>query len=141
MRIIKTIIAVLAIVFSTSCATKTLPEPSLAGKWAITTAVGNDTRHWTGSVTLTQAAEGDHYTGLFLWDATDGSAAGTDSVTGVYAPNTKTLTMTSVVISGNIEPVVYTAKVTTTGTIMNGIWTGSSDGSVENPGIWSAKKQ
>lgn len=139
MRILKILFSILLIQVVVACGSKVLPEPSLAGKWTITSALGNDGRHWTGSFTLMQ--NGGNYTGLFQWDATDGSATGTDSVTGSYNATTKVLTMQSVIISGNIEPVVYTVKVTGNGTKMEGIWTGSSDGSIENPGRWTAEKQ
>ncbi|MBB5397225.1 hypothetical protein [Mucilaginibacter sp. AK015] len=139
MRIVKILLSVFVIQFMASCGSKTQPEPSLAGKWNITSAVGNDDRHWTGSFTLKQ--EGSGYTGLFLWDATDGQSTGTDDVTGSYNTETKVLTMHSKVITGNIEPVVYTMNVTDNGTKMHGTWTGSSDGSVEDPGIWSAEKE
>jgi len=139
MRILKILFSVLLIQVIVACGSKVLPEPSLAGKWNITSALGNDGRHWTGFFTLTQ--NGGNYTGLFQWDATDGSATGTDSVTGSYNATTKVLTMQSVIISGNIEPVVYTVNVTGNGTKMEGIWTGSSDGSIENPGRWTAEKQ
>jgi hypothetical protein len=141
MRILKIFLAVFIIQFTASCGSKSQPEPSLAGKWKITSAVGNDDRHWTGSFTLKQDGSENKFTGLFLWDAVDGQSTGTDSVTGTYNSGTKVLTMRSVVISGNIESVVYTVDVTDNGTKMNGIWTGSSDGSVENPGRWSAEKQ
>jgi hypothetical protein len=139
MRIIKIILAVLIIQIAASCSSKKQPEPSLAGKWKITSAVGNDDRHWTGSFTLTQ--DGSNYKGLFLWDAVDGQSSGTDSITGTYNANTKVLTMKSEVISGNIESVTYTMNVTNNGTKMNGVWTGSSDGSVEHPGHWAAEKE
>lgn len=139
MRIIKFIVAILLIQTIVSCGSKSLPERTLAGKWKITGAVGNDGRHWTGSFTLEE--NGSDYTGLFLWDAVDGKSSGTDNITGKYNATTQVLTMKSVVISGNIESVFYTANVTDGSTKMHGTWTGSSDGSVENPGSWSAVKQ
>jgi len=139
MRIIKILLAVLIVQFIVSCQSKSQPEPSLAGKWKITSAVGNDGRHWTGSFTLKQ--KGIDYSGLFLWDAVDGLSTGTDSIAGNYDVRTRVLIMRSVVISGNIEPVVYTMNVSIGGRTMNGIWTGSSDGSIENPGRWSAEKE
>lgn len=140
MRIIKILFAVFIIQIAvSSCSSKKQPEPSLAGNWKVTSAVGNDGRHWTGSFTLEQA--GGNYTGLFLWDAVDGQSTGTDKITGTYNADTKVLTMKSVVISGNIESVLYTMNVTGNGTKMTGIWTGSSDGSVENPGKWTAEKK
>ena len=139
MRIVKIILVVLIIQIIASCSSKNQPEPSLAGKWKITSAVGNDDRHWTGSFTLAQS--GSDYTGLFLWTATDGQSSGTDSITGTYNAGTKVLIMKSEVISGNIESVTYTMNVTDNGTKMNGVWTGSSDGSVEHPGRWAAKKE
>jgi hypothetical protein len=140
MRIIKILLAVLIIQIAVaSCSSKKQPEPSLAGNWKITSAIGNDGRHWTGSFTLEQA--GGDFTGLFLWDAVDGQSTGTDRVTGTYNADTKVLTMQSVVISGNIESVLYTTDVTDGGTKMTGTWTGSSDGSVENPGRWTAEKE
>lgn len=114
-------------------------EPSLAGNWKVTSAVGNDGRHWTGTFTLKQSA--NNYTGLFLWDAVDGLSTGTDSVAGTYNEGTKVLTLKSVLISGNIELVTYTMNVTDKGTKMDGIWTGSSDGSIADPGRWTAEKQ
>ncbi|RWY48564.1 hypothetical protein EPL05_19155 [Mucilaginibacter gilvus] len=141
MRTIKILLAVLIIQLIVSCSSKSLPEPSLAGKWKITSALGNDGRHWTGSFTLIQDGGDNKFTGLFLWDTVDGSASGTDSVTGEYNTTTQVLTMRSVTISGNIESVTYTMNVSTNNRIMNGIWTGSSDGSIENPGRWSAEKQ
>jgi hypothetical protein len=141
MRIIKTLFALLAVAFMVSCQSKSQPEPSLAGKWKITAAVGNNNLHWTGSFTLKQEGGENKYTGLFLWDAADGQQSGTDSIIGEYNPNKRVLTMTSVLISGNIEAVVYTVNVSTNGRIMNGIWTGSSDGSVADPGRWSAEKE
>ena len=139
MRIIKVLLAVLIVQFIVSCQSKSQPEPSLAGKWKITSAVGNDDRHWTGSFTLKQ--EGADYSGLFLWDAVDGLSTGTDSIAGNYNIKTKVLTMRSLVITGNIESVVYTMDVSDGGRKMNGIWTGSSDGSIEDPGRWSAEKE
>ncbi len=87
-----------------------------------------------------QNLDGNGYKGLFLWNAVDGQSTGTDSVTGTYDPQTKVLTMKSVVITGTIEPVTYTMNVTDNGTKMNGIWTGSSDGTIEDPGVWTAEK-
>ena len=141
MRTIKILLAVLMVQLIVSCGSKSAPQPSLAGKWNITSALGNDGRHWTGSFTLKQEGGENKYTGLFLWDAVDGSAEGTDSVTGEYNVNTKVLTMKSVIISGNIESVLYTMDVTANGRVMTGIWTGSSDGSIEHPGRWSAEKE
>ena len=138
-RNIKLLFAILIIQSAVSCKSKSQPEPSLAGNWKITRAVGNDGRHWTGSFNLKQ--DGGEYKGLFLWDATDGKSTGTDSIAGNYNAKTKVLTMRSVVISGNIEPVTYTVNVSGNGTVMKGIWTGSSDGTVDNPGHWTAKKQ
>lgn len=139
MRIIKILLAVLIIQLAVSCKSTPPPGPSLAGKWKITRAVGNDHRHWTGSFTLNQT--GTAYNGLFLWDAVDGKSTGTDSVSCNYDVKTKVLIMRSVVITGNIESVVYTMDVSANGRSMKGIWTGSSDGTVENPGRWSAEKQ
>jgi hypothetical protein len=110
---------------------KNQPEPSLAGKWKITSAVGNDDRPWTGSFTLTQD-EGN--INVFLLDAVDGKSSGTDSITGTYNAGTKVITMKSKVVSGNIENVTYIMNVTDNGTKMNGVWTGPSDGSLEEPG-------
>lgn len=139
MRLIKILLAVLTLQLATSCS-KPKDELSLAGNWKITSAVGNDDRHWTGSFTLKQKSISD-YTGLFLWDSVDGLSTGTDSVTGTYNLETKVLTMKSIVISGNIELVTYTANVTDKGKKMDGIWTGSSDGSIKDPGRWTAEKQ
>ncbi|MEO6150293.1 MAG: hypothetical protein ABIP28_09035 [Mucilaginibacter sp.] len=139
MRIIKLILLVIIIQVAVSCESKSQPEPSLAGNWKITSALGNDGRHWTGSFNLQQ--DGDGFKGLFLWDAVDGQSTGTDSIAGKYNAKTKVLTMRSVVISGNIESVLYTVDVSANGTAMKGIWTGSSDGSVEKPGLWSAIKE
>lgn len=140
MRIIKIILAVLIIqVAVSSCGSKSQPEPSLAGSWKITSAVGNDGRQWTGSFTLTQ--NGSDYEGLFLWDAIDGQSTGTDQVTGNYNGDINVLTLQSKTITGNIESVYYTLNVTSHGTKMNGIWTGSSDGTLENPGKLTAVKQ
>jgi hypothetical protein len=141
MRIVKSLLVALVVLFTVSCSSKKQPEPSLAGNWKITSAVGNDDRHWTGTFTLKLDGSGSNYTGLFLWDATDGQSTGTDSITGTYNADTKVLTMQSVVISGDIEPVVYTMNVTDNGTKMSGTWTGSSDGSIEDPGVWTAEKQ
>ena len=141
MRIVKALLVILVIQFTVSCSSKKQPEPSLAGKWKITSAVGNDDRHWTGTFTLKLDGSQNKYTGLFLWDATDGQSTGTDSITGEYNAETNVLTMQSVVISGDIEPVVYKMNVTDNGTKMNGTWTGSSDGSVEDPGKWTAEKE
>jgi hypothetical protein len=141
MRTIKILLAVLMAQLIVSCGSKLAPQPSLAGKWNITSALGNDGRHWTGSFTLKQEGGDNKYTGLFLWHAVDGSADGTDSITGEYNVNTKVLTMKSVIISGNIESVLYTMDVSANGRVMTGIWTGSSDGSIEHPGRWSAEKE
>ncbi|RYU87829.1 hypothetical protein EWM62_15130 [Mucilaginibacter terrigena] len=140
MRIIKTLLAVFILIAVASCK-KSETTVSLSGKWHITSALGNDDRHWTGSFTLKQEGGANKYTGLFLWDATDGQSTGTDSVTGEYNASTKVLIMQSVVISGDIEPVTYTMNVTDNGTKMHGTWTGSSDGSVADPGIWTAEKE
>ena len=139
MRILKNLLVAFVILIVASCSSKKQPEPSLAGKWKITSAVGNDDRHWTGSFTLTK--DGSGYKGLFLWDAVDGQSTGTDSITGTYNADTKVLIMKSVVISGNIESVTYTMNVTDNGTKMSGTWTGSSDGSIEDPGRWTAEKE
>lgn len=136
---IKILAAILMIQFIVSCRSKSQPEPSLAGKWNITSAVGNDDRHWTGSFTLKQKSSG--YTGLFIWDAVDGQSTGTDSVSGTYDIAKKVLTMKSVVITGNIESVVYTMDVSDNDRAMTGIWTGSSDGSIEDPGLITAEKE
>jgi hypothetical protein len=138
MRTIKFTLAFLFIVFGIACSKSEL-EPSLEGAWTITSALGNDGRHWTGSFNLYQ--KGSACTGLILWDAVDGLSTGTDSVEGSYNSATKVLTMQSVIISGNIESVVYTMNVTDNGTKMDGIWTGSSDGSIEHPGRWTAEKK
>jgi hypothetical protein len=139
MRIIKILSVVLIIAVLASCTSKSQPEPTLAGNWTITAAIGNDGRHWTGSFNLKQEGGDNKYTGLFQWNTVD--ASGTDSVTGEYNPGTNVLTMTSVTISGNIESVLYTMNVSTNGRMMDGVWTGSSDGTVANPGRWSAKKE
>ena len=140
MRTIKILLAVFIIQIAvSSCGSKSQPEPSLAGNWKITSAVGNDGRHWTGSFTLKQ--EGSDYTGFFLWDAVDGQSSGTDNVAGNYSSDIHLLTLKSTTITGNIESVYYTINVTSNGTKMNGIWTGSSDGTLENPGKWTAVKQ
>ncbi|RYZ99258.1 MAG: hypothetical protein EOP47_17290 [Sphingobacteriaceae bacterium] len=139
MRVIKLVLGILIIQFMTSCEPKSDPDASLTGNWKITSALGNDGRHWTGSFNLQQ--ENDAYKGVFLWDAVDGQSTGTDTVAGKYNINTKVLTLTSIAITGNIEHVVYTVDVSGNGTRMKGIWTGSSDGSIENPGLWSAEKK
>ena len=139
MRIIKILFAVLVVQFIVSCQSKSQPEPSLAGDWKITSAVGNDGRNWNGSFTLKQ--QGAAYSGLILWDAVDGLSTGTDSVAGNYNISTKILSMHSVIITGNIEPVVYTMNVSNGGKTMEGTWTGSSDGTIDNPGRWSAEKE
>ncbi|RCH53677.1 hypothetical protein DJ568_16715 [Mucilaginibacter hurinus] len=137
-RIFKYILPVLLIQVITGCSSESEPEPSLAGKWNITSAVGNNDLHWTGSLTLKQ--NGTEYKGVFIWDSVDGVQSGTDSVSGRYNDATRVLTMKSVVITGNIEPVTYTADISDDGQVMDGIWTGSSDGSVEHPGVWTAQK-
>jgi hypothetical protein len=137
MRTIKLLLVVLTLQVIVACQSKQT-EPSLAGKWKITSATGNDGRHWTGSFTLKQGAD---YTGLFLWTAADGKSAGTDSIAGKYDTQTKELILHSKVITGNIENVVYTATISGNGTTMKGIWTGSSDGTVEKPGHWSAQRE
>lgn len=139
MRILKSFFLAIILLISVSCSSKKQPEPSLAGNWKITSAVGNNDRHWTGNFTLTQ--DGIGYKGTFKWDSVDGQQSGTDSITGTYNSDTHVLTMKSVVISGNIESVTYTMNITDNGTKMNGVWTGSSDGSVEDPGKWTAEKQ
>ncbi|GGH04239.1 hypothetical protein [Mucilaginibacter phyllosphaerae] len=139
MRIAKNIMAGFIILLMISCQSKSTPAPTLAGKWNITSALGNDGRHWTGSFTLDQA--GDGYIGLFLWESVDGKSSGTDSITGTYNSTTSVLTMKSVVISGNIESVTYTVTVAANSKSMAGTWTGSSDGTVENPGRWTAEKE
>lgn len=141
MRILKALSFLLMVAAIVSCSKSQQPIPSLAGNRTITSALGNDGRHWTGSFSLTQAGGDTKYTGLFVWHAADGSADGTDNITGDYNASTKVLTMTSVVISGNIEPVVYTMNLSNDNKSMAGIWTGSSDGSVEHPGRWTAEKQ
>lgn len=138
MRLLKILFAIALLPLAIACS-KSDSEPSLAGNWKITSAVGNDGRHWTGTFTLKQSAS--NYTGLFLWDAVDGLSTGTDSVAGTYNAGAKVLTLQSVVISGNIELVTYTINVTDKGTKMDGIWTGSSDGSIANPGRWTAEKK
>jgi hypothetical protein len=67
MRTIKILLAVLMVQLIVSCGSKSAPQPSLAGKWNITSALGNDGRHWTGSFTLKQEGGENKYTGLFLW--------------------------------------------------------------------------
>lgn len=140
MRILKILLAVLFIQLTISCS-KSNTELSLAGNWKVTSAVGNDNRQWNGTFTLAREGNSNVYTGLFLWNTIDNQATGTDSITGTYNPDTKVLIMQSVVISGNIESVLYTMDVTDNGTKMTGIWTGSSDGTVAHPGRWSAEKQ
>ncbi len=137
MQLLKILLLISILQFGASCS-KPLHKPFLVGDWTVTSAVGNDGRHWTGTFTL--EPDGNGYKGLFLWNAVDGQSTGTDSVTGTYDPQTKVLTMKSVVITGTIEPVTYTMNVTDNGTKMNGIWTGSSDGSIEDPGVWTAEK-
>lgn len=137
-RALKIFITILILQSFLSCK-KDTPTGFLAGNWKITSAVGNDGRHWVGTFTL--KANGDNYTGLFDWKTVDGSATGTDSVEGSYDHTKKVLTLRSVVISGNIESVLYTAQITGNYRSMKGIWTGSSDGSIENPGRWTAEKQ
>jgi hypothetical protein len=139
MRFIKILFAVLVIPFVLSCDSKSDVTPSLAGNWKITSALGNDGRHWVGAFTLTQ--EGNQYKGIFNWATVDGQATGIDSVEGSYNQATKVLTLRSVLISGNIESVVYTINVLGNGRAIKGIWTGSSDGSIENPGVWTAVRQ
>ena len=140
MRILKILLAVLFIQLTISCS-KSTTQLSLAGNWKVTSAVGNDNRQWNGTFTLAREGNSNAYTGLFLWNTIDNQATGTDSITGTYNPDTKVLVMQSVVISGNIESVLYTMDVTDNGTKMTGIWTGSSDGTVAHPGRWSAEKQ
>jgi hypothetical protein len=139
MRVVKLLVAVLMMQLIVSCSSKSQPEPSLAGKWKITSAVGNDDLHWTGSFTLTQ--NGGSYNGLFTWDSADGQQSGTDSVTGTYDTKTRVLTLNTVAVTGNIQSVKYTADVSASGTSMTGIWTGSTDGTIAHPGHWTAEKQ
>lgn len=138
MRIIRIIVAIIILQSVASCS-KTWPETSLAGNWKITSAVGNDNLNWTGSFTLAQ--DGGNYNGLFTWHSADGLQNGTDKVTGSYDTKTKVLTLNTIVVTGNIQSVKYTADVSDGGRIMTGIWTGSTDGTVENPGRWTAEKQ
>jgi hypothetical protein len=135
MRLLHIVLLAFILLSGFTCS-KYIPEQSLEGEWTITSAVGSDNRHWTGYFDLYQ--KGSACTGMIYWDAVDGLSTGTDSVSGTYNANTKVLKMKSVIISGNIEPVEYTMQVTDHGTKMHGIWTGSSDGSIENPGRWSA---
>ncbi|MES2267940.1 MAG: hypothetical protein V4520_14360 [Bacteroidota bacterium] len=141
MRILKAFLFAFAILTVVSCSSKTQPQPSLEGTWKITSAVGNDDRQWTGTFTLTQDEGFTGYKGTFYWESVDGKSSGTDSVTGTYESVIKVLTLESQVISGNIEKVTYTMNVSGNGTRMTGTWTGSSDGTVENPGKLTAVKQ
>ena len=135
MRIIKILFAVVIIQLMGACS-KSDSQPSLAGNWKITSALGNDGRHWIGTFSLMQ--EGNGYKGVFNWATVDGTAVGVDNVVGTYDAKSKVLILKSVVISGNIESVLYTMNILGNGRAMKGIWTGSSDGTVDDPGRWSA---
>jgi hypothetical protein len=115
MRILKILLAVLIVQLTVSCGSKSQPQPSLTGNWKITSAVGNDSRQWTGSFTLNQV-ENEDYTGQFSWESVDGKSAGTDNVSGLYNKDINVLTLKSTVITGNIENVYYTITVTNGGT-------------------------
>ncbi|MET3977692.1 hypothetical protein ABIB62_000260 [Mucilaginibacter sp. UYP25] len=139
MRIIKAVFIAFIIITAVSCSSKTQPQPTLAGNWKITSAVGNDGRQWTGSFILTEDIPG--YKGVFQWQSVDGKSSGTDTVTATYESVIKVLIMRSVAVTGNIESVNYSMNVSNGSTKMEGVWTGSSDGTVENPGRLSAVKQ
>ncbi|MFD0766694.1 hypothetical protein ACFQZI_17665 [Mucilaginibacter lutimaris] len=142
MRILKIFIIAFAILTVASCSSKTQPQPSLAGTWKITSAVGNDGRQWTGTFTLIEDDYGvNSYKGVFYWESVDGKSSGTDNVTGSYESVIKVLTLESQAITGNIEKVTYNMNIAGNGTRMTGTWTGSSDGTVENPGKLTASKQ
>lgn len=115
--------------------------PPKAGLWTVT-GTDEENTSWTAKMTLVRAGTRDgraQYRGNFLWEATDGVAAGRETFRGWFDRKTGILRLTSVSVKsekGELGSGVYFARAKHKGTMLTaGTWKGKE----VVPGKWTAE--